>query len=100
MGIPATIANAVQTTQTWLNELCDNGELADTSEAVAVLRSVLHQLRDHLTLKDAVDLSAQLSTLPPQQRAALEHDRGAAGSRHRRIDLETFPECRANGTCR
>ena len=48
MGIPATIANAVQTTQTWLNELCDNGELADTSEAVAVLRSVLHQLRDHL----------------------------------------------------
>ena len=60
MGIPATIANAVQTTQTWLNELCENGELADTSEAVAVLRSVLHQLRDHLTLKEAVDLSAQL----------------------------------------
>jgi uncharacterized protein (DUF2267 family) len=60
MGIPTTITNAVQTTQTWLNELCDNGELADPSEAVAVLRSVLHQLRDRLTVEEAVDLSAQL----------------------------------------
>ena len=60
MGIPPTITNAVQTTQTWLNELCENGELADTSEAVAVLRCVLHQLRDRLTLEQAVDLSAQL----------------------------------------
>ena len=60
MSIPATIANAVQTTQQWLNELCENGDLSDTSEAVAVLRSVLHQLRDRLTLKEAVDLSAQL----------------------------------------
>ena len=57
MGIPPTITNAVQTTQTWLNELCENGELADTSEAVAVLRCVLHQLRDRLTLEEAVDLS-------------------------------------------
>ena len=60
MSIPATIANAVQTTQQWLNELCANGDLSDTGEAVAVLRSVLHQLRDRLSLEEAVDLSAQL----------------------------------------
>jgi uncharacterized protein (DUF2267 family) len=60
MGIPTTIANAVQTTQTWLNELCLNGDLADSNEAVAVLRCVLHQLRDRLTVEEAVDLSAQL----------------------------------------
>ena len=64
MGIPATIANAVYTTQSWLNELCENGELADTSEAVVVLRSVLHQLRArHLTLKEAVYLSAQAALI-------------------------------------
>ena len=60
MSIPATIANAVQTTQQWLNELCANGDLSDTGEAVAILRSVLHQLRDRLSLEEAVDLSAQL----------------------------------------
>ena len=53
MGIPPTITHAVQTTQTWLNELCENGELADTSEAVAVLRCVLHQLCDRLTLENS-----------------------------------------------
>ena len=52
MSIPATIANAVQTTQQWLNELCETGDLSDTGEAVAVLRSVLHQLRDRLSLDE------------------------------------------------
>jgi uncharacterized protein (DUF2267 family) len=60
MSLPPTISHAVQTTQTWLNELCERGDLADNSEAVAVLRCVLHQLRDRLTLEEAVDLSAQL----------------------------------------
>jgi uncharacterized protein (DUF2267 family) len=34
----------------------------DTSEALTVLRVVLHQLRDRLTLEEAVDLGAQLPT--------------------------------------
>ncbi len=60
MSIPPTVANAVQSTQIWLNELCEKGELADTSEAIAVLRSVLQELRDRLSLEEVVDLSAQL----------------------------------------
>ena len=60
MTVPATIARAVQQTQVWLKELCDNGDLAGTDEAIAVLRVVLHQLRDRLTLEEAVDLGAQL----------------------------------------
>lgn len=60
MSLPPTISHAVQSVQTWLNELCERGECSDTSEAVAVLRCVLHQLRDRLTLQEAVDLSAQL----------------------------------------
>ena len=60
MALPPTISHAVQTTQIWLNELCERGDLADPSEAVAVLRCVLHQLRDRITLEEAVDLSAQL----------------------------------------
>ena len=44
MSIPATIANAVQTTQQWLNELCETGDLSDTGEAVAVLRETFSRL--------------------------------------------------------
>ena len=83
MGIPATIANAVQTTQTWLNELCDNGELADTSEAVAVLRSVLHQLRDHLTLKEAVDLSAAAHDRPRNVFRGMATEKGSRQCAHK-----------------
>ena len=36
------------------------GELADEAAAYSVLRSVLHQLRDRLTLEEGVDLGAQL----------------------------------------
>lgn len=60
MSLPPTIAHAVQTTQTWLNELCERGDFADNAEAVSALRCVLHQLRDRLTLEEAVNLSAQL----------------------------------------
>lgn len=60
MTIPARVSHAVQTLQEWLKELCDKGELADTTAAYGVLRSVLHQLRDRLTLEEAVDLGAQL----------------------------------------
>jgi uncharacterized protein (DUF2267 family) len=60
MSIPATISHAVQQTQEWLKELNVNGDLADLHEAYAVLRAVLHQLRDRLTVEEAADLGAQL----------------------------------------
>ena len=60
MTIPATIAHTVQQTQEWLKELRDNADLADESEALSVLRSILHQLRDRLTPEEAIELGAQL----------------------------------------
>lgn len=60
MTIPTTIAHAVQQTQEWLKELRDNGGLASEAESYSVLRAVLHQLRDRLTLGEAVDLGQQL----------------------------------------
>lgn len=63
MTIPPSLAHTIQKTQEWLKELCDNGDLADTQESLAVLRAVLHHLRDRLTLEEAVDLGAQLPTI-------------------------------------
>jgi uncharacterized protein (DUF2267 family) len=60
MTIPAPVAHAVQTIQEWLKDLRVTGELADEAAAYAVLRSVLHQLRDRLTVEEAVDLGAQM----------------------------------------
>lgn len=60
MTVPPTIAHAVQQSQEWLKELCDNGDLASEAEAYSVLRAVLHQLRDRLTVGEAVDLAQQL----------------------------------------
>ena len=63
MTLPPSIAHAIQNTQEWLKELSDNGELADSQESLAVLRAVLHRLRDRLTMEEAVDLGAQLPTM-------------------------------------
>ena len=63
MTLPATLSHAVQQCQEWLKELRDNGNLANTTEALAVLRVVLHQLRDRVTVEEAVDLGAQLPIL-------------------------------------
>ncbi len=60
MTIPATISHAVQQLQEWLKALCDSGGYSNEAEALAVLRAVLHQLRDRLTPQEAVDLAAQL----------------------------------------
>lgn len=60
MTLHPTIAHGVQQLQEWLKELADNGGLASEGEAYAVLRAALHQLRDRLTLEEAVDLGAQL----------------------------------------
>jgi uncharacterized protein (DUF2267 family) len=60
MTLSAPVAHGVQTLQEWLKEIKDKGELADENAAYHVLRTVLHQLRDRLTLEEAVDLGAQL----------------------------------------
>jgi uncharacterized protein (DUF2267 family) len=60
MTIPATISHAVQQTQEWLKELRDSGDLADEAAAYSVRRAILHQLRDRLTMQEALDLGAQM----------------------------------------
>jgi uncharacterized protein (DUF2267 family) len=60
MSIPTPISHAVQQMQEWLKELNVNGNFGDLHEAYAVLRAVLHQLRDRLTVEEAADLGAQL----------------------------------------
>jgi uncharacterized protein (DUF2267 family) len=60
MKIPSPILHGVQTTQEWLKELKDKGDLADEAAAFHVLRAVLHQVRDRLTVEEAVDLAAQM----------------------------------------
>jgi uncharacterized protein (DUF2267 family) len=60
MSIPASISHSVQQTQEWLKALCEAGGYSGETEALAVLRAVLHQLRDRLTPQEAVDLAAQL----------------------------------------
>lgn len=63
MAMSAPVAHAVETMQLWLKELRDRAELADEEAAHAVLRAVLHQLRDRLTIEEAVDLGAQLPVM-------------------------------------
>lgn len=63
MTIPASVAHTVQQTQEWLKELRDNSDLGDEAAALSALRAVLHQLRDRLSVEEAVDLGAQLPTL-------------------------------------
>lgn len=60
MTVPASISHSVQQTQEWLKALCEAGGYSGETEALAVLRAVLHQLRDRLTPEEAVDLAAQL----------------------------------------
>jgi len=56
MTVPASLIHSIQTLQVGLKGFRDKGELADETAAYSVLRSVLHQLRDRLTLEEAVDL--------------------------------------------
>jgi len=60
MSYPATITHAVQQAQEWLKQVRDYADLADEQHAYSVLRAVLHQLRDRLTLEEAFELAAQL----------------------------------------
>lgn len=53
----------MQQTQEWLKELQTNAGLEDEAEALTVLRVVLHQLRDRLSVEESVQLAAQLPLL-------------------------------------
>jgi len=64
MTIPSPIAHTVQQTQEWLKELRDNADLADEAEALSVLRSVLHQLRDRLNFSTKSPLSFYRAACP------------------------------------
>jgi uncharacterized protein (DUF2267 family) len=63
MSYPSTVAHTVQQTQEWLKQIRDYADLADEQHALSVLRAVMHQLRDRLTLDEAFGLAAQLPTL-------------------------------------
>jgi uncharacterized protein (DUF2267 family) len=54
----------VQKTHIWLNEIMDELGWEDNwHRAYLALRTVLHELRDHLTTEEATDLGAQLPML-------------------------------------
>lgn len=63
MTIPASISHALQQTQDWLKEIEDNAALANETEALSVLRAVMHQLRDRLSIEETAQFSAQLPML-------------------------------------
>ena len=54
----------IQKTRVWLNDLMDElNWRGNPQKAYLALRSVLHALRDRLTVEEAVDLGAQLPML-------------------------------------
>jgi uncharacterized protein (DUF2267 family) len=104
VSTPATPAHAVQQTQEWLKQVCDYANLSDLDHAYSVLRAVLHQLRERLTVSEAFDLAAQLSIIvrglyfeayrPSTERPKVRHRQDflegvAARLQPHRIDPET-----------
>ena len=59
--LPA-LDRAFQITRLWLNEVGEELQWMDERRIYAALRSVLHALRDRLTLAEAVHFGAQLPT--------------------------------------
>lgn len=55
--------NTLAKTDTWLDEINDPLAWTDRKKAWTALRSVLHALRDRLTVEEATDLSAQMPML-------------------------------------
>lgn len=54
------LQSSVQTTHEWLSELMEHTGRDDEPKAWAMLRAVLHVLRDRLTVEQCAHLSAQL----------------------------------------
>jgi uncharacterized protein (DUF2267 family) len=55
--------HTIQTTNLWLKELMEKLETDDRHRAYLALRSVLHAVRDRLTVDEAAHLGAQLPML-------------------------------------
>jgi uncharacterized protein (DUF2267 family) len=53
----------LQKTHAWLKELMEELEWEDRHKAYLALRTVLHALRDHLTVEEVAQLGAQLPLL-------------------------------------
>lgn len=82
--------STLQKTHRWLNDIMDELEIDNRRHAYLALRGVLHALRDHLTLEEVAQLSAQLPMLvrgiyyegwDPTNKPVKERDRGAFLSR-------------------
>jgi uncharacterized protein (DUF2267 family) len=59
----ASFDSTVQTTNVWLNELMEELGWKDRQRAYHALRTVLHVLRDRLTIEEVTNLGAQLPML-------------------------------------
>lgn len=60
---PASIEHAAQTAHEWVNELAGRLGYASKPNALRLLRTVLHQIRDHLLIDEMSQFSAQLPLL-------------------------------------
>lgn len=63
MGQPQIVGRAVEDFNRWVNEIDNALGLNDATTAYAVMRGVLHQVRDRMPPSEAVHLGAQLPTL-------------------------------------
>ena len=61
-GVSA-LDTTIQKTNVWLKEVMEEIDSDDRHQAYLALRSVLHALRDRLTVEEATDLGAQLPML-------------------------------------
>jgi uncharacterized protein (DUF2267 family) len=59
----AAFESTLQTSYAWLNDLMEELGWTDRHRAYQALRSVLHAVRDRLTIDEAADLGAQLPML-------------------------------------
>jgi len=62
MTMTSRISHAAQQAQEWVKELCDDARVEEPT-AYSMLRAVLHQLRDRLSVEEAAHLGAQLPTM-------------------------------------
>ena len=58
----ASLDRAFQTTRVWMNEMSEDLQWTDERRIYMALRTVLHGIRDRVTLTEAVQFGAQLPT--------------------------------------
>ena len=58
----ATLDRAFQTTRVWMNEMSKELQWTDERRIYLALRTILHAVRDRVTLPEAVQFGAQLPT--------------------------------------